>query len=108
MRFAIGTGGKFTDLLIEDQGKLCLIPSPTGLNNSVGGALGAFMVAAEMCNMDHRHSLANGEQFARGKTCAIHAIVTKRVAQPARFVAKGHPDIRFHPRGWSPDQGEER
>lgn len=108
MRFATGTGGKFTDLLIEDQGKLCLIPSSTGLNNSVGGAAGTVMVATEMCNMDRRQLLASGKQFTHGKTHATHAIVAKRVAQPARFVAKGHPDILFSPRSWPPARGEER
>ena len=93
MRFATDTGGTFTDLIIEDGGKLHLFKSPTVPSNPVEGVLGAFSVAARAFGMDREALLASGSQFIHGTTHAINAIVTKRVAKTALLVTEGHPDI---------------
>ena len=47
MRFAVDTGGTFTDLLVEDdEGALHLFKSPTTPDDPVRGALDVFGVAA--------------------------------------------------------------
>lgn len=93
MRFATDTGGTFTDLVIERDGRLHLFKSPTVPSNPVEGVLGAFSVAAEEFGLDRRELLSKGSQFIHGTTHAINAIVTKRVARTALLVTKGHPDI---------------
>ncbi len=93
MRFATDTGGTFTDLIIENEGKLQLFKSPTVPANPVEGVLGAFSVAAEAFGIDRRELLASGDQFIHGTTHAINAIITKRVAKTALLVTMGHPDI---------------
>jgi len=93
MRFATDTGGTFTDLIIEKDGKLYLFKSPTVPSNPVDGVLGAFAVAAEAFGMERAALLSSGEQFIHGTTHAINAIVTKRVARTALLVTQGHPDI---------------
>jgi N-methylhydantoinase A len=93
MRFATDTGGTFTDLIIEDEGKLHLFKSPTVPNNPVIGVLGAFSIAAKAFGIDRAELLARGNQFIHGTTHAINAIVTKKVAKTAILVTQGHPDI---------------
>ncbi|MDG3580286.1 MULTISPECIES: hydantoinase/oxoprolinase family protein [Rhizobiaceae] len=93
MRFATDTGGTFTDLVIERDGRLHLFKSPTVPSNPVEGVLGAFSVAAEAFGMERQALLAQGHQFIHGTTHAINAIITKRVAKTALLVTKGHPDI---------------
>lgn len=93
MRFATDTGGTFTDLVIERDGRLHLFKSPTVPSNPVDGVLGAFSVAAEAFGMERHELLAMGHQFIHGTTHAINAIITKRVAKTALLVTKGHPDI---------------
>ncbi|TIW10437.1 MAG: hydantoinase/oxoprolinase family protein [Mesorhizobium sp.] len=93
MRFATDTGGTFTDLIIENEGKLYLFKSPTVPSNPVEGVLGAFSVAAEAFGIERAELLRSGGQFIHGTTHAINAIVTKRVAKTALLVTQGHPDI---------------
>jgi N-methylhydantoinase A len=93
MRFATDTGGTFTDLVIEDEGRLYLFKAPTIPCNPVEGVLEAFAVAAEHLGIDRAELLAKGSQFIHGTTHAINAIVTKRVAKTALLITKGHPDI---------------
>jgi N-methylhydantoinase A len=93
MRFASDTGGTFTDLIIEHEGKLYLFKSPTVPTNPVEGVLGAFSVAADAFSMNRAALLSRGDQFIHGTTHAINAIVTKRVAKTALLVTEGHPDI---------------
>jgi N-methylhydantoinase A len=93
MRFASDTGGTFTDLIIEDEGRLHLFKSPTVPTSPVDGVLGAFCVAADAFGMDCAALLSRGDQFIHGTTHAINAIVTKQVAKTALLVTEGHPDI---------------
>lgn len=93
MRFATDTGGTFTDLVIERDGRLHLFKSPTVPSNPVEGVLGAFAVASEAFGMSREELLSQGRQFIHGTTHAINAIVTGRVAKTALLVSEGHPDI---------------
>jgi len=93
MRFATDTGGTFTDLIIEAEGRLHLFKAPTVPSNPVEGVLDAFSVAAKAFGIDRTELLARGDQFIHGTTHAINAIVTKRMAKTALLVTEGHPDI---------------
>jgi N-methylhydantoinase A len=107
MRFATDSAGTFTNLVIEEKGKLSRIKLPTRPSNSVDGALAAFSIAAEGFDMGCWQSFASGKLFIHDTTYAISANVTKRVARTAALVAKGHSDIWCHVGGWQPNRGGE-
>ena len=55
MRFAVDTGGTFTDLLIEDdEGLLHMYKTPTTPEDPVAGVLAAFALAAADLGRDRR------------------------------------------------------
>ncbi|RUY02243.1 hydantoinase/oxoprolinase family protein, partial [Mesorhizobium sp. M2A.F.Ca.ET.040.01.1.1] len=93
MRFATDTGGTFTDLIVEDEGRLHLFKASTVPSNPVEGVLAAFSLAAESFGVERAELLSRGDQFIHGTTHAINAIITKRVAKTALLVTEGHPDI---------------
>lgn len=93
MRFATDTGGTFTDLIVEDEGRLHLFKAPTIPSNPVEGVLAAFSLAAEAFGVERSELLSRGDQFIHGTTHAINAIITKRVAKTALLVTEGHPEI---------------
>ena len=93
MRFAVDTGGTFTDLLIEDSaGGLSMYKAPTTPNNPVEGMLDAFALAAADRGITQRELLEQGELFIHATTHAINAILTGTTAKTAFLTTKGHPD----------------
>ena len=94
MRFAVDTGGTFTDLVIEDsKGKLHIFKSPTTPNNPVKGILSAFDKASEYFSISTFDLLSKGEFLLHGTTRATNAIVTSGTAKTAFLTTLGHPDI---------------
>ena len=94
MRFAVDTGGTFTDLVFEDDsGSLHMFKAPTTPHDPVEGILDAVRIAAESMSMTTEELLGRGDLFIHGTTHATNAIVTGNTAKTAFLTTKGHPDI---------------
>ncbi|UIF84731.1 hydantoinase/oxoprolinase family protein [Cupriavidus sp. UYPR2.512] len=94
MRFAVDTGGTFTDLIVEDDdGNLHMFKSPTVPVDPIRGVLNALAVAAEGLGTTREAMLAKGDMFIYGTTHAINAIITGNAAKTALLVTRGHRDI---------------
>ncbi len=94
MRFAVDTGGTFTDLVLEDDaGKLHLFKAPTTPHDPVEGILAAVAAAAEGLSLTSEELLSRGDLFIHGTTHATNAIVTENTARTAFLTTKGHPDV---------------
>ncbi len=94
MRFAVDTGGTFTDLVLEDeQGALHMFKAPTTPHDPVEGILNAMGAAAESLSMTPKSLLGGGDIFIHGTTHAINAVVTGNTAKTAFLTTRGHPDI---------------
>jgi N-methylhydantoinase A len=94
MRFAVDTGGTFTDLLVEDdEGLLHMYKTSTTPADPVAGVLASFALAAEDLGIDRRALLGRGDLFIHGTTIATNAILTGRIAKTAFLTTQGHPDI---------------
>jgi N-methylhydantoinase A len=94
MRFAVDTGGTFTDLVIEDDaGTLRMFKAPTTPQDPVEGILDTIRAAAQTLSMTPGALLSRGDHFIHGTTHAINAIITGNTAKTAFLTTKGHPDI---------------
>ncbi|MEX0405020.1 hydantoinase/oxoprolinase family protein [Aquibium sp. LZ166] len=94
MRFAVDTGGTFTDLVVEDDSGLCrLYKAATTPHDPVAGMLDALTVAAEAAGRSLPDFLAGGNTLLHGTTHAINAIITGRTARTALLTTSGHGDI---------------
>ncbi|MGY4711621.1 hydantoinase/oxoprolinase family protein [Mycolicibacterium sp. CBM1] len=94
MRFAVDTGGTFTDLVIEDgKGNLNIFKSPTTPADPVQGILDVFAVAAEQLGRDRADLLGEGSMLFHGTTRGLNAVLTRNVARTALIATAGHPDM---------------
>ena len=94
MRFAVDTGGTFTDLVVEsDDGGLRMYKAPTTPSDPVAGVLETLARAAEDLGESRESLLERGEMLIHGTTHAINAIVTGNTARAAFLTTKGHPDV---------------
>ncbi len=94
MRFAVDTGGTFTDLIVEDDdGGLHMYKAATTPDDPIRGVIHSLENAAEGLNTDLASLLGQGELFIHGTTHAINAIVTGNTAKTAFLTTKGHRDI---------------
>lgn len=94
MRFAVDTGGTFTDLLVEDAaGEIRMYKAATTPADPVQGVLDALALAASDRGTTLPGLLARGELLVHGTTHAINAILTGNTARTAFLVTQGHPDI---------------
>ena len=94
MRFAVDTGGTFTDLVLEDdRGALHMFKAPTTPDDPVAGIMDAIGVAAESMGTPVDRLLGAGEIFIHGTTHAINAVITETTARTAMLTTAGHPDI---------------
>ena len=81
MRFAVDTGGTFTDMVIEDErGALQMFKAPTTPHDPVEGILDAVRAAAESMSITPEDLLADGDLFIHGTTHAINAVITGTAA----------------------------
>jgi N-methylhydantoinase A len=93
LRFAVDTGGTFTDLMVAtDDGLLSLHKASTTPHDPVAGVLDSLRLAAEASGETLRSYLAKGDILVHGTTRAINAIVTGATARTAFLTTKGHPD----------------
>jgi N-methylhydantoinase A len=94
MRFAVDTGGTFTDLLVEDTaGEIRMYKAATTPADPVQGVLDALALAAADHGTTLPRLLAQGELLVHGTTHAINAILTGNTARTAFLVTQGHADI---------------
>lgn len=94
MRFAVDTGGTFTDLIVEDDdGGLHMFKAATTPDDPIRGVINSLENAAEGLNTDLASLLGQGELFIHGTTHAINAIVTGNTAKTAFLTSEGHRDI---------------
>ena len=94
MRFAVDTGGTFTDLLVEDAaGALHMFKAPTTPADPIQGVMDALQVAADGLGRTLPDLLGAGESFIYGTTHAINAIITGNTARTAFLTTEGHPDV---------------
>ncbi len=93
-RFAVDTGGTFTDLVVQDQtGAARLFKARTTPDDPIRGVHDALAVAATGYGMPLNAFLACGTMLMHGTTHAINAIITGRTARTAFLTTEGHPDI---------------
>ena len=94
MRFAVDTGGTFTDLVVEQaDGTVGLFKSSTTPEDPVEGVLNVLDVAAGQLGRSRAELLAEGTLFVHGTTRAVNAILTGTTARTAFLTTYGHPDI---------------
>ncbi|MBZ9772213.1 hydantoinase/oxoprolinase N-terminal domain-containing protein [Mesorhizobium sp. CO1-1-8] len=94
MRFAIDTGGTFTDLVVEDDGGEChLFKARTTPADPIAGVLDALAAAAEGFGISQAELLSRGQVLVHGTTHAINAIITGRTARTALITTAGHGDV---------------
>src|SRR5688572_21902200 len=94
MRFAVDTGGTFTDLIVEaDDGGLHMFKAPTTPDDPVRGVLDSLSRAAEAFHLTLHELLGRGSLFVHGTTHAINAIITGRTARTAFLTTEGHRDV---------------
>jgi N-methylhydantoinase A len=100
VRFAVDTGGTFTDLVIESEtGMLSLHKSPTTPDDPVRGVLDVLEVAARDVGVPREELLNRGELFIHATTRAINAILTGNTARTAFLTTEGHPDVLLYREG---------
>src|ERR1700730_2341706 len=94
MRFAVDTGGTFTDLVVEEEdGSLRLFKAETTPQDPIVGVLDSLQIAANAYGVPRSALMARGTMFIHGTTRAINAIVTRTTAKTALLVTAGHPDV---------------
>jgi N-methylhydantoinase A len=93
LRFAVDTGGTFTDLIVaDDNGEMSMFKAPTQPADPVAGVLEVMGAAARVSGVPLAEYLARGEILVHGTTRAINAIVTGQTARTAFLTTAGHPD----------------
>jgi N-methylhydantoinase A len=94
VRFAVDTGGTFTDLVIEDdERRLEIHKSSTVPADPVQGILDVFDVAAEARDVSREALLGAGEVLIHGTTRGLNAVLTGNTARTAFLTTRGHPDV---------------
>lgn len=93
LRFAVDTGGTFTDLIVgAPDGTVAIHKAATTPGDPAKGVLAALAIAAEAAGEDLATYLGRAEMMVHGTTHAINAIVTGRTARTAFLTTRGHPD----------------
>ena len=94
MRFAVDTGGTFTDLIVEDDhGGLQMYKAPTTPADPVEGVLAAIAMAARDLDLEPDALLGRVELLVHGTTISTNAVLTGKAARTAFLTTRGHPDI---------------
>ena len=94
MRFAVDTGGTFTDLIVEDdRGKLRMYKASTTPDDPVKGVLATIRKASDDLEIETTALLEQGDLLIHGTTIATNAILTQHTAKTAFMTTKGHRDI---------------
>jgi N-methylhydantoinase A len=103
MRFAVDTGGTFTDLVVEDGSGITVHKAPTTPDDPIRGVLDVLAVGARARGMDPQELLGAADLLIHGTTRAINAILTGHTARTAFLTTEGHPDILLFREGGRTD-----
>jgi len=94
MRFAVDTGGTFTDLIVEDDDDgMHMFKAATTPDDPIMGVLDSLAKAADSFDLPLAELLGRGTLFIHGTTHAINAIITGNTAKTAFLTTEGHRDI---------------
>jgi len=94
LRFAVDTGGTFTDLVVEDDdGNLSIYKSATTPADPIEGILNVFAVAGEARGTSREELLGSAGTLIHGTTRGLNAVLTQQTARTAMLVTAGHPDV---------------
>ncbi len=94
LRFAVDTGGTFTDLVVEGDGALLrFYKRATTPVDPVEGLLDVLGAAAHDHELTVRELLGQGDLLVFGTTRATNAVVTGTTARTALLCTQGHPDV---------------
>jgi N-methylhydantoinase A len=103
VRFAVDTGGTFTDLVIEDGEGYHAYKTSTTPEDPIQGVLAVLALAAEDRGQSLGQLLGQGTTFIHATTRAINAILTSNTAKTAFLTTQGHPDILLFREGGRAD-----
>ena len=93
LRFAVDTGGTFTDLMVSDEaGVLAMHKASTTPSDPIAGVIDSLRMAATAAGQDLQAYLGRGDMLVHGTTHAINAIITGSTARTAFLTTAGHPD----------------
>jgi N-methylhydantoinase A len=93
LRFAVDTGGTFTDLMVAgDDNLLSMYKASTTPSDPIAGVLESLKLAAAAQEESLASFLGRGDILVHGTTHAINAIVTGSTARTAFLTTEGHPD----------------
>ena len=108
VRLAADTGGTFTDLVVEADGRVLLYKASTTPHEPAEGIVDAIALAAADAGRELGEFLSSAELLIHGTTRAINAILTDSTARTALLCTRGHPDMlllreggRTEPFNWS-------
>ena len=93
LRLACDVGGTFTDLVVDDRGRLSAFKAPTTPGDPVAGVLDAIGLAAAAAGVERATFLAGADSLTHATTLAINAVLTGRTARTAFLTTEGHRDI---------------
>jgi N-methylhydantoinase A len=94
MRFAVDTGGTFTDLIVEDDtGGLHMFKASTTPADPIRGVMDALAVAGDKFGLSLPDLLRRGSMLVYGTTHALNAVLTGNTARTAFLTTAGHPDV---------------
>ncbi len=93
MRIACDVGGTFTDLLVEDEGRLRMYKTSTIPSDPASGIIAALNLAAADAGQSTGQFLGRASAFVHGTTRAVNAILTGSVARTALLTTEGHRDL---------------
>jgi N-methylhydantoinase A len=94
LRFAVDTGGTFTDLVVDSEGDAPrFYKRSTTPANPIEGLLDVFSAAAADHGVGLRDFLGRGDSLVFGTTRATNAVVTGTTARTALLCTRGHPDV---------------
>jgi N-methylhydantoinase A len=94
LRFAVDTGGTFTDLVVQEaDGSLSAFKAPTTDDDLVQGLLDVFAVAARARGERPDELLGRGRLLVHATTRPLNALLTRGTARTALLTTEGHEDI---------------
>jgi N-methylhydantoinase A len=93
VRISVDIGGTFTDLVLEDGGRLELAKAPTVPHDPAEGILDVLTAAASARGVSRSELLAATDTFVHATTRGLNAVLTGTTARTAFLTTAGHPDV---------------
>jgi N-methylhydantoinase A len=93
VRISVDIGGTFTDLVLEDDGRLQLAKAPTVPDDPAVGILDVLAAAAQARGTTRADLLTATDTFVHATTRGLNAVLTGTTARTAFLTSAGHPDV---------------